>query len=1207
MPYTVVNDCTEIDLNRHALIEASAGTGKTYMIERLVVRLLKENPDITLENILIVTYTEKATCELSIRIREILEKELKNPGNDDEVTQKIKETLDDFDMASIHTIHGFCHSILKDFAFENGNLFENEVIDDEALFYTLLKEQMRTVWPKMYGEHLQELLHLSGIHDQKDRFLDTVVDIARKSFRPSAGDRIIPETDGGDISGIRAEIRGILRELKSLMQSPVFFSEGYDNLNIPANTKQSVMGKVIVPLETYIFEMDGADFSMVKLGDVIHQIQQARSSGRQGIECIVPNRWLKGGANPEVCPNMKSVVERVKSLIEVYTGLSFLMTNETIKRLQEDAILHKRQNGWISYDDMLTNIESALYGDHSSVLVERLRKKFKAAFIDEFHDTDPVQWRIFRRIFLNDHTEHCTNLLYLIGDPKQAIYSFRGADIFTYLAARYEMERLSVSGKANLYSLVTNWRSQPELIHAFNKIFNQKNWFLPHERTKPFEIGYQEIYSPDVSERIEVLVSDNSHRSSLNIVDLRCQSTVKLAKAKLAEFVASEIENLITRGRIEIQADNGIIRALDFGDICILVRAKSDVSYLEPELIHRSIPYTFYKKPGLFLSDEALYLSLIFHAILDSGSVSDVKKALLTPFFEFKSDHLFFYEDIPVSHPLKQLLLQWNDLAKSRKWSALFQSLMEDSGFIFREAETHDWDRKYTNYRQIFEHLEAVAYEKNLDFRGLSALFDSYRKNMRVADDDADIHQIETDDRRVQIMTMHVSKGLEFPIVFIAGGFTQPFHDDYHVYHAYDENNPATDIRKIIDLSKQKCKDRHDREKMDEDKRLFYVALTRAQSKLYLPFYPVESRHRWVGPACTFLASGIESAFPVHHDHCAVARLTPDVYTRRVDKDFKINDQQTSSLDRMEGIQELIPNPKNYQHRKILLKSFSSLHTRISHGAAQVEHPPWFQTVYEKEKEDDESLSSFVSERDQAIRSADEIPRGPHIGSMFHDILENIDFSGVVKNRDALLEAPETRDVILGYMHMYRIDERWEPQICRVIADTLTTPIEVLHNRFVLGDLKRDERLHEVEFYYPLSLPVAGDVKIPECEMERGQKGFIRGFVDMVFMYRERCYIVDWKSNLLEDGYDLEAMKADMDHAGYHLQYKLYTVAVLRWLKHILGKQFDPDKQFGGIFYIYIRGMGSGNGNGIYSVSPNDVGPLAQLEEEINTLAGEPV
>ena len=157
MSYTLVDEIADIDLTRHALIEASAGTGKTYTLENLVVRLLKERQDIAIENILMVTFTEKATSELKARIQEKLVQQISSVGDgedDEETVKKIRDTLDAFDTASIYTIHGFCHTILKDFAFENGNLFQNEVVDDAPIFDTLIKEQMRKAWPKIHGEHL---------------------------------------------------------------------------------------------------------------------------------------------------------------------------------------------------------------------------------------------------------------------------------------------------------------------------------------------------------------------------------------------------------------------------------------------------------------------------------------------------------------------------------------------------------------------------------------------------------------------------------------------------------------------------------------------------------------------------------------------------------------------------------------------------------------------------------------------------------------------------------------------------------------------------------------------------------------------------------------------------------------------------------------------------------------------------------------------
>jgi len=1205
MPYTLVDDIAKIDLTRHALIEASAGTGKTYTLENLVVRLLKERQDIAIENILMVTFTEKATSELKARIQEKLVEEIRLAGDGEEdggTVQKIRDTLDAFDTASIYTIHGFCHTVLKDFAFENGSLFQNEVVDDAPLFDTLIKEQMRKVWPKVYGEHLPEMLHVAGFSTRKDQFLALVVNIARRVFRPGVGDQIKPDSKGRSIGRIRSAIITHVKELKTLIGVPAAFSEGFNRLNIHGGSKKSLMEKMVIPLETYLFQIDESHFVLVDLLELIDQVQAVKSSGRKGIECLVPEKWTKKGNNIQVCPNLEAIAESLESLAEVLVQLTYYLAIDAVKQLQTDAAAVKRKNGWISYDDMLSQVAFALNGDHSSGLIQTLRAKYKIAFVDEFQDTDPIQWRIFKRLFLDPSPGSFENLLVLIGDPKQAIYSFRGADVYAYLEARNEMERLSTAGDANLYSLATNWRSKPELVGAFNDLFCRDEWFPTHDRAGSFEIGYQGAGSPDENDLPAVVAADRSHRKALNVVDLSQTASPRLAKPILARFIAGEIRYLIDRGGIEIQAKNGAPRPLDFGDVCILVRGKPDALFLEPELTDLDIPYSFYKKPGLFLSDEALYLSLVCHAVFDPGSIPVVKKALLTPFFAYKSTDLFTYENLPVSHPLKQLLFHWHDLARCRNWGPLFQSLMEDSGLMFRETESRDWDRKTTNYRQICEHLEAVAYGQNLDFRGLSALLDSYRKQTMGAEDDADIHQIETEEQKVKIMTMHVAKGLQFPVVFIAGGLTRPFADDYHVYHDVDPSNPDAGIRKVIDLSKSYGREHHDREKNDEDKRLYYVALTRAQFKLYVPFFPVMSRHAWLGPVCRFFSAAISSAFPQVDDHPASGWLAPDAHTAPGPDDAGATGQEVVSESAVDKYHFLLPSNNNYQSRRIMLESFSSLQGRLYHGPEQSPRETGFQAVREKEREEDEEFAAFESEQIRSVRPDDEIPGGAEIGSMFHDILEQIDFEAVAENPDDLLDRTEIRGLIVKTMEAYRVEGRWRPQVCRMVADTLTTPVNAVEGPLVLGRLKKEDRIHEVEFYYPFALPVGDPLKIPDCDIVKGRRCFIRGFVDLVFRHKGKFFIADWKSNCLDGGYGPKSLDDCMDDAGYHMQYKLYTVAVLRWLKQAFGDQFDAESHFGGVFYFFLRGMGSGNGKGVYFVSPAKVGTLAHLESEITDL-----
>ena len=1204
-----IKDCKEIDLKKHGLIEASAGTGKTYIIENLVVRLLKEDSDIALENILLVTFTEKATCELKIRIREKIEKELKD-ANDSRVIKRLRDSLDTFDTASIFTIHGFCRTVLSDFAFENSVLLKSELIDDRPLFETKLKEQMRKTWPEKYGEDLPAILECSGFNTKKEsrKFSNTVLAIAGKTFRENAGDLLLPDIRSKSFKQLQNEIKELVIELKTLTGMQKCFSEQFEKLNINASTKKSLLNKIVIPLENYLSNVDDKNIDIAGLQTLISQIQGAKSSERQGIQCLVLDKWLKIGANPEVCPNLQGIVSTLQKIEETSAVLKQILAIETIHQLQNEVSRAKAKKGRISFDDMINLVEKALYNDNSDHLLTMLRHKYKVAFVDEFQDTDPVQWKIFKKIFLDNHKPdpeaNAGNVLFLIGDPKQAIYFFRGADVFAYLNAKNEIEELSKQQKAGLYALDINWRSQPELINAFNSLFGRKEWFKPEKQAGKFEICYQDAGFPAEKDRLTLLSSDESGRGTLNIVDLGKAASPGIAKLELAKFIATEIRHLIGCSNIKLIQKDKKEKSLSFGDICILVRAKSDVPLIESELSSLAIPYTYYKKPGLFQSDEALYLSMVFRAILDPGNSADVKKALLTPFFEFKPADLYVYEQLPLLHPLKQLLFKWNEYALSRNLSILFQSLINDSGLLFREAEKVSWDRKHTNYRQIFEHLEEIAYLKNLDFRQITSMLAGYRKDTVSADEDADIHQIETEEEKVRIMTMHVSKGLQFPVVFIAGGLTQRSagSDNCYIYHKIVEKNNLHKVIKTIDLSRQSGKEEHFLEKTDEDKRLYYVASTRAEHKLYLPYCLYTKKHQWVGPVCSLLAPAIEKAFPKNDENKNILWLTPDKCCTA-----KISMMQGKQRDLpvIEGKEaaKLFPFTRNFIHKKIKLESFSSLNYKSFFFHENVNQDKSFLSLHEKSKEDDESFASQKIDAAAADIIPDEMPGGAEIGSMFHNILELIDFKTVyarakcqTNNGGSLIDDPEIGDIILRQMDIYRVDKCWQQHVCRILSNTLITPVRIIDDEFVLGRLRKEDRLHEIEFYYPFSLPVDDNKKIPDCKITNG---FIKGFIDLIFKYAGKYYIADWKSNYIEDGYTRDTMEVNMDHANYHLQYKLYTIALIRWLKQVLGSKFNPAKDFGGVFYFYLRGMEPGTENGIYHVPGEKLEDLDRLEKEV--------
>ena len=223
------------------------------------------------------------------------------------------------------------------------------------------------------------------------------------------------------------------------------------------------------------------------------------------------------------------------------------------------------------------------------------------------------------------------------------------------------------------------------------------------------------------------------------------------------------------------------------------------------------------------------------------------------------------------------------------------------------------------------------------------------------------------------------------------------------------------------------------------------------------------------------------------------------------------------------------------------------------------------------------------------------------MGSMFHHIFENIHFQDVVDGPADILVDEGARLVVESALALFRIDPVWVPPITRLVFATLSMPIDASGSPLILGRLGPDHRRHEIEFYFPLVEPLLRRIRVPGCTVSGDPCGemVIRGFIDLVFLWQGRYYIADWKSNRLVDGYGQSAMAEEISRAGYELQYQLYTIATLRWLKRCLGDRFDPQHHFGGVLYLFIRGMGTGGRNGIFHVSPDQLLPMETLEEAI--------
>jgi len=1190
--YIAVKNPDEIDITRHMLIEASAGTGKTYTIENLVVRFLEERNDLTIDNLLVVTFTEKATSELKQRIREKIQQRLEELSAVP-AAGRLQGALEAFDTAPVFTIHGFCQNVLSDYAFENRTLFQNELVDDRPLFDSQLREQMRAGWRQRHGDDLADMLDLLDLPRSAASFMENVLQVAGSLYRPESGDVLLPDVDETSFADLRKSIENSVLRLREAVGDG--FSDDFVRLNFHAGARKSVLAKIVTPLEEWLAQVQPHRLELPAMVELMDRIGGVRSQGRSGIDCLVPDKWTRKGENLRDCPQLPAVVAALRELAAVLPAAVHFLAAETVRQLQADVAALKESRGWISYGDMLTRVHRALSADRQGRLLHNLRKRYRVAFVDEFQDTDPVQWRIFRKIFLSPDVD-ADGILCLIGDPKQAIYSFRGADVYAYLAAREEMHRLAARGRAGLYSLATNWRSEADLVDCFNRLFAAPGWFKADDGTKSLDIIYRDALAAPTGARSLELSRDTCPRPCLTVVDLGHNASLRDAREQMAALVADEIDRLLNSADMRMVARNGTERPLDAGDIGILVRSSSDVPPLEAALSRGGIPYTYYKKPGLFACEEAESLALVLRAVYDPADTSTVKKALLTPFFDLKTGLVNTWEELPPDHVILRLIAAWNGLAVQRNWSRLFQSLMEDSGLICRRSKDAGWDRMQTNYQQIVESLQTEAYRRSLDFRGLCALLDGWRR--QGGGEDADIHQIETEARKVQVMTIHVSKGLEFPVVFLAGGFTRHAGRAHRtVYHRVDDEGRT--VTRVIDLTGKSGAEQQSAEDREEEKRLFYVALTRARFKLYVPYMPFEGEQAWVGSVSRLLAPALQAT---------VAGGDVSEKVLWLDPQRKFGGWEKPLGKRMEAGKEnflltdggvplpAFPDLADHRSRKPRMNSFSSIH-----AATEGTGTGGFQGPGEEVREDDESIVDGT-----AVPVGDDrmLPGGTRTGNLLHAILENIDFQAVarltggrIEGAVHLIEDGKTAELIRENMQAYGMPAQFDREVCHLVAGALLSPLPGIDGGFRMADLTPQVRRHEVEFLYPVSVPSESDAAVPGCRLQYGKGGFIRGFVDLVFRWREKYYIADWKSNYIESGYHREALESKMKQSDYHLQYMIYTVAVCRWLKASMGDRFEPRRDFGGVLYLFLRGLPEGEG--IYFVPGEPLTNIDRLESSI--------
>ncbi len=1174
----------------HAVIEASAGTGKTYTLEHLVLDLII-NSKAKIEEILVVTFTDAATRELRERVRAMIRKVCDEGFADkpqegpcweiNEATRSLlREALFRFDGAAISTIHGFCQRILSEQAFLGGRLFEQEHASGADLFGLAFREEVRVALAESgpVGTALRRWL------EQGSRLKDLEAFLYR-CHREGCPERC-PVTPLWDPQGFLKAAEALPQSEALIEAAEAFFTDnhtrrGYVNLIQKLNDTLTAMESAAWPETAALFFQwanKECTINKVKLAHLEHVNRAAAEAGAPG-------------AFKDLAAGLREMVLRAAS-----EGSFFVFA--LLPRVQARLASRKRSLGLIDYDDMLLGVREALEGPGAGTLLEALRRRWKYALVDEFQDTDPVQWEIFRRIFVDGGSGH---RLFVIGDPKQAIYGFRGADVHTYeVAKQYLMHRYG----ASRLPLKQNFRSTGALIDAVNAILTAKD-----SAGRGFFDGLNRYDDPvSCGDTSRLAVEGGRPAAPVHLVHLYggerglSAGSIRLG---VACFIAEEIRRLTDPQRGLATGKGGEEpQPVKLSDIYILTRTGQEGRQIGEVLRRYGIAHAFYKQEGLFQTDEASDIQRLLEAIAAPADPAARMLAWLTPFFGVPLEDLTAWQEAGESHPLVARLLKWKRLADAQQWARLFDDILTSSGLV-RRLIFAEGERALTNYLHLFEVLLAEAHARPVTLRDLARSLKARIDGRKLPEGrEGDLQRLETDKEAVQILTMHKAKGLEAEVVFIGGGFgsLRGSGPQMEIYHRGSQRclhigKAAGEIKEAIE-----------QERRQEDQRLAYVALTRAKSRLYLPYFGPAIGEAPEGRVYGYSRLGsfygaLQRQLDLLRQQGYFARQ--DLFVLREASCLVRPPRWQGGGERLEDWPDgrlLEPTPSRAEeaaqlkagHRGVLLTSY----TRMKRG--QDWQPPAAdadgQEALRSEEIEGEALTGSppapgAEVGETAPAGLPELPGGPAAGTFLHALLEDADpaeIAGRSFTEWSALPSVQRRAAALARRHGFAAE--YLPEALQIVYRAYRTPLAALSREenatlAMPGGIASEARQRaEMSFVYPIpekshplissgaAVPRSGNTVWPY----RAVRGYLQGMIDLVFEHEGRVYVLDWKSDRLP-AYDRESLNAHME-ANYQLQARIYVLAVLRLLD--IRSQEEYASRFGGVLYLFIRGLCPGKEGG---------------------------
>lgn len=1199
-------DGLQAPLQGTSLVEASAGTGKTYAISTLFVRLVLE-ADLTVDQILVVTFTEAATAELRDRIRKRLNEAATvcvamtrgapTDGFDPTLVElvarqtvvglahkRITQALYRFDNAAIFTIHGFCQRVLRENAFATQVAFDTELLQDTR---PLVQEISTDFWLSRLSR--APLFLVQGFANtfapgkrDLESFTNTTAQAPHLELLPR--DPLPPGTLDD------SEYEAAFRAAKQLYDKAAL-----ETLLVPVYANAGHRASREKKLTDYF----DAAFGTCALPDVIKFFTTAKLTE----EC------RKSARNPKPVPSHPffEAADRLMAAEAAFAQAlerhKVQLKRDLVTYLQHEMAARKVKRRQLSFDDLLTQLAAALSGPLGHRLVDALRLRYRAALIDEFQDTDPVQYSIFSRLFVRKETYGADVTLFLIGDPKQAIYSFRGADVFAYLDAAEQVD------EARRFTMLTNYRSDEALVAAVNALF------LRHQR--PFL--YEQLSYPDVGAKQQgpssLLPAPGMPAPKpfefrfVQSASDKAYSNVALAR-HLPARVANHVVSLLTSG----STLDG--QPLAPRSIAILTRTNREAFECQRALALRGVPSVVQGDRSVFEQPDAQELKFVLAAIVEPKSATRLRAALATDLLGLSAIDI----DALTSNELAwdgwvERFQLYNAIWHKEGFIQMFRQLLLECGVTHRLLASLNGERRITNVLHLAELLHT---QSQLEHLGPSGLLQYLAEQCERQEPPGDSEQVrlESDEDAVVLTTIHKSKGLEYPIVlcpFMAGAASWFQSKQWVMFHAEETRAQTVDLGTSDFEAHAKLKQQED---LSEALRLVYVAFTRAKHRCIVywgafgnEFHKSGLAELLYGPENNGDLSSLKKAGDAQLLAPLQALARENVgFGVELEKPFDPTEDEPVLMWEKPSRDTTVTLEAKHVTRRInhwlRTASFTELTRDLPHAAIQPasDHDELAPLL---------TLASPDVNLQQRTLLAD-FPGGANVGNFFHSILETMDF-----------REPASPERVTDALRAHGL----KPELLELALEGLknTTQTEFAPG-LSLSRLAPERRLNELEFMLPVAqgaqaltgerlaqaFALYPSHVVPPSYAQQvaalpfiALSGYLKGFVDLIFEFENKWYLVDYKTNTLGarwEHYALDPLIECMCSSHYILQYHLYTLALHRYLERRV-RGYDYETHFGGVYYLFLRGMHPEHGaqSGVFYDKP----PLARLRLLSLALSGE--